>query len=128
MIRLGIVGGANAFHGGVWASILNGANSEEFERLGWAKRSIKHRIEGARVVKIWDVDRGMAESLAKACGIDKVEDNLEAMLDGIDAVIITDDGSMQHQKNGIPFIKKGIPTFIDKPLSPDPDEAVELIE
>ena len=46
----------------------------------------------------------------------------------MDGVIIADDCTMKHQRRAIPFLKAGIPTFIDKPLSPDIKEAEKIME
>jgi len=36
--------------------------------------------------------------------------------------------TLKHQKRAEPFLKAGLPTFIDKPLSPDIKEAEEIVE
>lgn len=38
------------------------------------------------------------------------------------------DTTMRHQKRAAPFLKAGLPIFIDKPLSPSIEEAQELVE
>jgi len=122
------VGGAGAYHGGAFASLYNGFSEEKYKEMGWGGRGIRRRVEGAQIVKIWDEDRKIAQALAEACEIPEVCDTLEEAAEGVDGVIITDDMTMEHQRRAPYFIKKGIPTLIDKPLSPDPAEARELIE
>jgi virulence factor len=126
--KIALVGGAGAYHGGAFASLYNGFSEEKYKEMGWGGRGIRRRVEGAQIVKIWDEDRKIAQALAEACEIPEVCDTLEEAAEGIDGVIITDDMTMEHQRRAPYFIKKGIPTLIDKPLSPDPAEARELIE
>ncbi|MGI6610487.1 MAG: Gfo/Idh/MocA family protein [Limnochordia bacterium] len=128
MKRIALVGGAGAYHGGAFASLYNGFSEEKYKEMGWAGRGIRRRVEGAQIVKIWDESKQTAEALAAACDIPEVCDNLEEAAEGIDGVIITDDMTMAHQRRAPFFLQKGVPTLIDKPLSPDPTEAKELIK
>lgn len=128
MVRLALVGGVAAWHGGVFASLYNGFSEEKYQRAGWAGRGIKRRVEGAQIVKVWDEDEAAARVLADACDIPTVCGTMEEALSGIDGVIITDDMTMTHQRRAVPFLTAGIPAFIDKPLSQDPGEAREIVQ
>jgi predicted dehydrogenase len=85
------------------------------------------RVKGAKVTHVYDDKRADAELLAKACGIPNVVSRQEDVIGKVDAVMIPDDCSMAHQKRAAVFLKEKIPTFVDKPLSPDPREAEAII-
>jgi len=128
MIRIGIVGGAKSYHGLSFCQIFNGYNRQEALKKGWKALYEERLKKEARITHIWDENRKDAQEVAQICSIEKVVEKKEDMIGEIDGVIITDDGTMKHQKRAIPFLKEGIPTFIDKPLSPDIREAEEIIE
>jgi predicted dehydrogenase len=120
-----MVGGAKAWHARSFSEMLNGYDEDLARQHNFPL--YKSKLEGARVTHIWDPDREAAELIAKICGIDKVVDEIEEMIGEIDGVIIADDTTMRHQRRAIPFLKAGLPTFVDKPLSPSIEEAEEII-
>ena len=125
MLKIGMVGGAKAWHARSFSEMLNGYDEDLAREHNFPL--YKSKLEGARVTHIWDPDREAAELIAKICGIDKVMDEMEEMIGEIDGVIIADDTTMKHQRRAIPFLKAGLPTFVDKPLSPSIEEAEEII-
>jgi predicted dehydrogenase len=125
MLKIGMVGGAKAWHARSFSEMLNGYDEDLARQHNFPL--YKTKLEGARVTYIWDPDREAAELIAKICGIENVVDDMEEMIGEIDGVIIADDKTMQHQKRAIPFLKAGLPTFVDKPLSPSIEEAEEVI-
>lgn len=126
MIKIGMVGGAKAWHARSFSEMFNGYDEEKARKHGYPL--YKTRIEGARVTHVWDEDEKEAHLLAEICGIDRVVPRMEDMIGEVDGVIIADDLTMRHQRRAIPFLKAGMPTFVDKPLSPDIEEAVSLVE
>jgi predicted dehydrogenase len=126
MIRIAFIGGAAHWHARSFASLIN-----EHDREAWAKADMprydRAPLPGAQVVAIWDPDREEAQRLAGLAGIPKVLSDADSALGCADAVMILDDISMTHQRRARPFLAAGLPTFIDKPLSPDPEEAADLI-
>ena len=77
-------------------------------------------VSGFELVNVWDEDRATAERFANTflskphvCG------SIEDCAEGIDAVLISEcggDGS-DHLERTTPFLKRGIPAFIDKPFA-----------
>jgi len=126
MLRLGMVGGVELFHGPAFASIVNGKDEAAWKEAGMWEAGVGP-FEDARFAAIWDPDWSKAEGLARLCRIQKVTDSPEEMLSLVDAVVIPDDGTEQHQKRARMFLERGVPTFIDKPLSRDPAEASDII-
>jgi len=126
MIKIGIVGGASSWHARSFSEMFNGYDMELAKKHNFP--IYEARIEGAIVTHLWDENLEQARLLSKVCGIGEVMTNMEDMIGKVDGVIIADDETMKHQRRAIPFLKSGMPTMIDKPLSPNIDEAVKLVE
>lgn len=77
-------------------------------------------IEGFEIVKLWDEHRDAAEMAARIfLDHPKVCDTFEEVSDDVDLIFLADanyDGS-DHLKLATPGLKKGVATFVDKPLS-----------
>lgn len=104
-------------HGTAFASTFNGFDDAEVKKHEWTFVRAKKRIEGARVVKVWDKEKVWAERLAKACDIPEVCETPEECASGVDLAIIVDDGSAEQSKYAVDPLRNGIPTFCDKPLA-----------
>jgi len=117
VIRLGLVG-VNTSHAGVFTGIFNGAADK------------KPALDGARVVAVWGDPSDEADALAQKHKIQTVVEQPTDMLGKIDAVLVVDDtgGGATHAGLARPFIEANIPTFIDKPMTLDLREAVELFD
>lgn len=126
MIELAFIGGAGAYHARAFAGLIN-----EHDREAWARAGMpaydREPLKNARVTAIWDPDRAEAERLAALAGIPRVLDEMEAAIGTVDGVLILDDITLKHQARARPFLQASVPTFIDKPLSPEPSEAADLI-
>ncbi len=57
----------------------------------------------------------------------EISDNPEAWVGKVDAVMVTARHGGKHFKYAKKYIESGVPAFIDKPITIDPDEAIELI-
>ena len=125
-MRIGIVGGAGVWHARSFSEMFNGYDEETASKHGFPQ--YKARIKGARVTHVWDPDCEQAELLARVCRIERVASDMEELIGEVDGVIIADDTTMNHQKRAAPFLEAGIPTMVDKPLSPNIEEAVALVE
>ncbi len=104
-------------HGTAFASTFNGFDEAEVKKQEWTFVKAAERIEGAKVVKVWDKDKVWAGHLAKACDIPTVTDTPEECSDDVDVCIIVDDGSAEQSKYAEGPLRKGVPTFCDKPLA-----------
>lgn len=78
------------------------------------------KVTGFDLVKVWDYDRERARTFAEVFRHKpQVCERLEDLTDGVDAVFISNgerDGS-DHLKLATPFLKRGLPTFVDKPIA-----------
>lgn len=125
MIKIGIVGGAKIYHARSFSEMFNGYDKKLAKKNGFPL--YQARIKWAKVTHIWDENKKEAQLLAKICNIENVVSKKEDIIGKVDGVILADDCTMKHQKKAEPFLKAGIPTFIDKPLSPDIKEAEKII-
>ncbi|MAT15416.1 MAG: oxidoreductase [Planctomyces sp.] len=111
MLRLGIVD-------------FDSSHSIEFtRRLNQVGISRDQWVDGARVVAGWPGDSRMAPARIDhflpqiaACGVDIV-DSPESMLGAIDAVLVLSLSGERHLERAEPFLREGIPTYVDKPFA-----------
>src|SRR5688572_6974563 len=86
------------------------------------KRMTVESVDGFEIVKVWDEERWVAERLSDVLDSHpRVCDTFDQVSDDVDLVLIGDcneDGS-DHLKLATPGLKKGVATFIDKPLAND---------
>jgi predicted dehydrogenase len=115
-----------SFHGTAFASTYNGYDEEKRKGWEWTFAAARKRIEGARVTRVWDPDRTWAERLAATCDIPEVCASPEACSEGVDGVVIVDDGSGAQCDYAAHPLRKGIPTFCDKPLAMTARRAQEV--
>ena len=115
-------------HGTAFATACNGYSETKRKQFEGTFVAARKRIEGVQVVKIWDPVKICAERLADVCGIDKVCDSADECADGVDAVLIVDDGSGEHWRYARTPLQKGVPTFCDKPLAMTAKQAKEIAE
>jgi len=108
-----------------WAAICNGYSPEnmkdcEFpvicQYLGeqsWPDA----RISGVEVTHIWTQSVELSQRISKASLISNAVHHPNDMLGKIDALLLARDDAENHFKFAAPFIKAGIPIYIDKPIA-----------
>ncbi len=120
---LGMVDGNG--HPYSWSAMFNGYNKEYMEDCGFPviPRYLEKEppesfgIRGAKVTHIWTDDPSEAVKVARASKIDNIVKNPEDVIGQVDAVIIATDKGNEHVWRAEPFVKAGLPIFIDKPLA-----------
>lgn len=126
VIRVGILGfSPGNGHPFSFSAIINGYDDKKFAHIGWPviheylrRRNVSEfGVDGARVTCVWMPDPHMANLLASACKIDTVVKMPEEMIGCVDAVMILRDDPESHRSLSEPFLKAGLPVFIDKPLT-----------
>jgi len=88
------------------------------------------RVGGFEIARCYDHDRAAAEAFSETfSGVPVVCDAVEEMVAGIDAVFISDcdGGGGDHLAFATPFLKAGIPTFVDKPFAATLKDARALV-
>jgi predicted dehydrogenase len=133
-LRLGLISAASygylgaprvlgSNHGTAFATCCNGFDAAKRAQFTGTFVASKRRLEGVRVVKIWDPLSGAAARLAEICGIPTVCATPDECSEGVDAVAIVDDGSGSQWRYARTPLKRGVPTFCDKPLAMTAREA-----
>ena len=78
------------------------------------------RVDGFEITRVWDEDRELAELGARVFGSrPRVCETLDQVSDDVDLVVIGDcktEGE-DHAQLAAPGIRKGVPTFVDKPFA-----------
>lgn len=89
---------------------------------------LNSEIRRAEVTAVVDVDesraRAAVEHIDGATAYTTLEDALES---GVDAVILATPGFL-HEDALLPLIERGIPVLCEKPLTPDPESALRVVE
>ena len=135
MLRLGIIGlSPGNGHPYSWSAIFNGYDPVPMETCGFPvipryleqRRFPDDQIDGARVTHVWAQEPALARHIAAAARIDTVVDRYEDMLGQVDAVLLARDDAERHVEFAMPFLKAGMPIYIDKPLALTCAEARQL--
>jgi predicted dehydrogenase len=130
-LRLGVIGlNEGNGHPYSFSAIINGYDDDGFKASAWGGiyNYLRQRdpadfgIAGVQVTHCWTQDRAQSEILARAARIPHVVDHAEEMIGQIDALLLLRDDYETHRPMAEPFLKAGLPVFIDKPLSIDLDD------
>lgn len=113
-------------HGTAFATIFNGYDEEKAKAFKGTFVKASKRIEGGKVVKIWDPDKSAAAAIADICGIENVAATAEDCVTDVDLALLIDDGSGAQWKYAEAALRKGVPTFCDKPLAMTAKEAAAI--
>lgn len=95
---------------------------------GFHVDALSRRVHGATVTVINDYDQAKADSVAAAIGARTEADPFAAISAGdVDAVVIASPGTA-HEKQVLACLDRGIPVLCEKPLTTDPDSALEVVK
>jgi predicted dehydrogenase len=111
MLRVGIVGSDNS-HALAYASLMN----------------VEHAAgDRARAVAICGQDPARTAEVAREGQIEQVVDSPEAMLALVDAAFVEYRHGDLHADAAVPFLERGIPVFVDKPLAKSLTDCARII-
>jgi len=125
-LKLGVIGLSEGNgHPYSWSAIFNSYDLEAMEHCGYPviPRYLERqswpecRIDGAEVVAIWTQDIEQSKHIAKAAHIKEVVENYSDMIGKVDAVLLARDDAENHLKYAEPFLRAGLPIYIDKPIA-----------
>lgn len=111
MLRIGIVGSDNS------------------HALAFAKLANVEKVFGdtVRVVTICGVQAERTQEVATGGNIPSIVGSPEEMLGNIDAAMVVHRHGDLHAANALPFLKKGMPVFVDKPIAIKLDDAKAIL-
>ena len=125
-LRLGILGGSEGNgHPYSWPAIINGYDKAIMKDCPFpvipeylsAHEFPRERIPNASVTHVWTQDRNASVHISKACLIEHVVERYTDMIGKVDAVLLARDDYRLHYEMSEPFLRAGLPVFIDKPLA-----------
>ncbi len=109
-IRIGIIGAENS------------------HTIGFGKLfNIDKKFEGVEVKYVWGETDELARKASERGNIPYIVSTPEEMLGKIDALIVDHRHARHHLEAATPFIKAGIPSFIDKPFCYRVEEGREFL-
>lgn len=135
MLRLGLIGLSQGNgHPYSWGAIINGYNQSLMEDCGFPvipkylaqEKWPEARIKDSCVTHLWTQDLELSKKIADTVYIETVVQRPEEMLGKIDALLLARDDAEMHFEFASPFIKAGIPVYIDKPIALSVKELNEL--
>ena len=128
MIKIGMIGFSEGNgHPFSFSAIFNGYDSDKIANAGWGgiqqyldkKNAADFNIYNAEVTHIWCPNKELSHTIASACNIGCVVDDLTDMLGEVDAVIVARDDFETHAEVARIFLESGAYVFVDKPLTLD---------
>jgi hypothetical protein len=75
------------------------------------------RLKGVHVTHVWTQDEKQSIFIAKAAKIDHVVSDPIEMIGKIDGLLLARDDAARHPEMALPFLKAGLPVFVDKPFA-----------
>ena len=114
---------------------IENSHSAAYTRLWQGDVPAEERVPGARVVACLNQNRTDQDAedekkfLAqlKEMGVEQVVSRPEEMLGHVDAVAVVSRDGNEHLPLAEPFLKAGLPTFVDKPLANDLPVARKIV-
>ncbi len=110
-IRVGIIGAENS-------------HSKNFGKMF----NIDHKFPGVELTHIWGETDEFAKKTAEAGNIPNIVKEQKDMLGKVDALIVDHRHAKYHLEAATPFVKAGIPTFVDKPFCYRVEEGKKFLE
>jgi hypothetical protein len=135
-LRLGIIGHSEGNgHPYSWAAIFNGYEPGTMascpyplipQYLAAQTYPQDFLTREATVTHLWTQDESASGHIAAASKIGKMVGQPEEMIGEIDALLLARDDAENHYLFAEPFLKKGIPVYIDKPFALETSAARRL--
>lgn len=125
-LKFGVIGLSEGNgHPYSWAAIFNGYDPESMEDCGFPaipryldkQKWPQSCIPDAKVTSIWTQDQELSKKVAKASLIPTVVQRSTDMIGSIDGLLLARDDAENHLKYVEPYLKAGIPVYIDKPIA-----------
>lgn len=83
--------------------------------------------QGPRVVAVSGGHSERNESLRAMGSLERIVDAPEDLLSLVDAVVVADRHGDLHRAHAVPFLREGLPVFVDKPLACTVEDASAIV-
>lgn len=117
MIRIGILG-SDSSHANAFATLCNIPDIHTGQ----------YNYPDVRITAIYGHDKKQTEKTACDCKIEEIVSSPEELIGKVDAVMILFRDGNLHVSYAMPFIKAGIPVWIDKPLTVTLEDTKTLLK
>ena len=111
MIKIGIVGSDNS-------------HAIAYSRLANIDRVTGDRC---RVVAIWGDDPARTKEVAREGGIETIVGQPEDLVGRVDLALVVDRHGDLHTDHALPFLERGMPVYVDKPLAIRLDDCERML-
>jgi len=132
-LKIGIIGISEGNgHPYSWSAIFNGYDEKYMKECSFpvipeylSKEEFPQNFltNLGTVTHVWTQDNAKSKHIAAASKIMNVVNEPNDMIGSVDAVLLARDDAENHIKLAMPFIKAGVPIYIDKPLALTVEEA-----
>ena len=85
------------------------------------------QINNVSISHIWTQNLKVSDHIAKSTFIPNIVENLDSIINQVDGVLLARDDSENHLKMAKPFLRAGLPIFIDKPFAFNIKDAEEML-
>lgn len=116
MFKIGIIGSDNS-HAEIFSKLVNIPDQDTGE----------FKFPDCKVTGIFGLDKARTEQVAKDGRIELIAQTPEELMGKVDAVMVVFRHGKLHAEYALPFIKAGIPVWIDKPFTISNEDARTLI-
>lgn len=113
MLKIGMVG-SESTHAQTFSGLANFPSADGTDRFR------------ARVTTIWGTDPVRTKQVADEKKIPRIVEKPEDMMGSVDAVMVVPRSGGQHRRCAEPFLKAGVPVWVDKPFTCDYADAAAL--
>jgi hypothetical protein len=131
VMKVGVIGFSEGNgHPFSFSAIVNGYDASAFAGAGWPvidnylrqQHAADFGFGEARVTHAWTQDPELTQRLCRSCRIETPCASAEELTASVDAVIIARDDWESHWQLAGPALERGLPVFVDKPLTLDKGE------
>jgi hypothetical protein len=136
-MKIGVIGMSSGNgHPYSWAAIFNGYDKFEMSQCPFpvipeylSKQNFPEDFlaDCGKVTHIWTQDLKISKQIALASRIENVVTKIEDLCDNVDAILLARDDAENHLEMAMPFLKAGLPIFIDKPFALNMKDANEML-
>ncbi len=137
VMRLGVIGLSEGNgHPYSWSAICNGYDPAAMASCPFPvipqylaeRRFPEDQLPDVSVTHIWTQSPSISAHVAAAARIPHVVDSLDQMIGAVDGILLARDDAERHVEMSLPFLRAGLPIYIDKPIAVTRADLARLFE